>query len=106
MVEAVGSVISSREICVVTKYDRNPTEAAVIETETPGDPWKLVEMDIFVWERKKYLTVVDRFSKIARVRVVTNMSAVNITETVLELFSQYGCPKKGISDRDSLRMPG
>ena len=58
------------------------------ERETPGGPWELVEMDIFVWDKMKYLTVIDRFSKVAWVRIMPDKTAVNITElTILQLVS-------------------
>ena len=56
------------------------------ERETPGGPWELVEVDIFVWDENKYLTVIDRFSKVAWVRIMPDKTAVNITESTISEF--------------------
>ena len=49
---------------------RKPKEAPLEITETPTQPWKKLDIDIFTWTGTKYVTVIDIFSIVASVKPV------------------------------------
>ena len=63
----------------------NPAEALMLQSETPENPWRLIQIDIFTWGGIKYLTIVGRFSKVAVAKVLLSKSAVTVHEALLEI---------------------
>lgn len=99
MLQTVQEINEGCATCNKAKYNRRPRETPMVITETPAKPWAIVEMDLFTWCGTKYLTIIDRFSRIAIARNIASKSAVDITEALLEIFGQYGRPNKIITDR-------
>ena len=67
-------------------------------TPTPVRPWQVIEAELFTWDGAKYLTVVDRFSRVAAARAVRDKGAVRVIEALQEVLSTYGCPEVVITD--------
>ena len=81
-------VIRLCDVCNAAKYVRNPEEAPMMVTETPSRPWELVEVDVFTWAGAKYLTVIDRLTKLGVAKLIANKSAAKVKEALIEIFGQ------------------
>ena len=66
--------------------------------EIPSVPWSKTATDIFHFESKSYLLVVDYTSRFPIVREIKSMSAQHITEHFRLIFSEYGWPDTLVSD--------
>ena len=86
MEKTVNAVIRGCETFGRSKYARKPKEAPLEIKET------------------KYLTVIDRFSRVAIVKPLTKKSGLAVTTALLEVFRQYGCPSR-VTEDGNLTMP-
>ena len=66
--------------------------------EIPSVPWSKVITDIFHFESKLYLLVVDYTSRFPIVREIKSMSAQHRAEHFRLIFSEYGWPDTLVSD--------
>ena len=66
--------------------------------EIPSVPWSKVATDIFHFESKSYLLVVDYTSRFPIVREINSMLDQHIAEHFRLIFSEYGWPGTLVSD--------
>ena len=66
--------------------------------EIPPVPWSKVATDIFHYESKSYLLVVDYTSQFLIVREIRSMSDQHIADHFRLIFSEYGWPDTLVSD--------
>ena len=97
VLQTVQEVNEGCATCNIAKYNRRPRETPMMITETAEKPWEIIEIDLFTWCGTKYLTVIDKFSRIAVARNTASKSAVDVTEALLEILGQYGRPSKIIT---------
>ena len=64
----------------------------------PLRPWEVVGADMFHYNNKNYLCIVDYNSKFPIVKRLEGMSAENLTNVVKKIFAEYGIPQKIMSD--------
>ena len=64
-----------------------------IHHDIPLRPWELVGGDIFHFNNKNYLCVVDYNSKFPVVKRLEGLSAENPINTIKIIFTEYGIPK-------------
>ena len=62
----IQKTINNCEICQQNKYERKPFKIDDNLTQTPTKPFQKVNIDTLTLERKKYLTIIDQFSKFAQ----------------------------------------
>ena len=53
--------------CQNNKYERKPIQMDDDLTQTPCKPFQKINVDNLTLERKKYLTLIDQFSKFAQI---------------------------------------
>ena len=84
---------------VCQMYQRTQPMETLKPHEIPTRPWQIVGTDLFHFNQHEYLIVADYYSKFPVVRYVqgscTASAIVNLTK---QIFSEYGCPEKVISD--------
>ena len=66
--------------------------------DVPPRPWHTVASDLFYWEPKNYLLVVDMFSKFPVVRKLDNTSSAATIGHLRGIFEEHGIPEKMLSD--------
>ena len=64
----------------------------------PRKPWEVVGTDMFTLPNKKYLCIVDYHSKFPVIKKTEDLSADSLTPACKIVFSEYGLPKKIMSD--------
>jgi hypothetical protein len=63
-----------------------------------GEPWDTVGMDLFVWEGKTYLVVVDCYSNYPEIALLGSTSSEAVIVHIKSIFSRHGIPRRVISD--------
>lgn len=96
----VINYINNCEICQRTKYDRKPPDQPLILTETPTRPFEIIHVDTFMAEKQKFLTFLDKFSKVAQALPYTG-NATSCADQLVHFFQFFGIPQQIISDNGS-----
>ena len=66
--------------------------------EIPNRPWETIGVDLFYFHGKEYLLVIDYFSKIVEVELLTDTSSGKVINALKAMFSRYGIPEIVYSD--------
>ena len=66
--------------------------------DIPLQPWEVVRADVFHYNNKNHLCIVDYNSKFPIVKRLEGLSAENLTNAVKIIFVEYGIPHKIMSD--------
>ena len=61
-------------------------------------PWEVVRGDIFHFNNKNYLCVVDYNIKFPIIKRLEGLSAENLIKTIKIIFAEYGIPQQILSD--------
>ena len=64
----------------------------IIHHDIPLRPWEVVRADVFYFNKKNYLCIVDYNSKFPVVKILEGLSVENLINTVKIIFSVYGIP--------------
>ena len=70
----------------------------IIHHDIPLRPWEVVGADIFHFNNRNYLCVIDYNSKCPIVKRLEGLSVENLINTVKIIFTKYGIPQKIMSD--------
>ena len=85
------------ECSICEKYREDKTEP-LKPTETPEYPWQKVGSDLFEWEEKHYLIIVDYFSRWIEIAMLRNLSSKATIEHFKSIFARFGIPEVVVSD--------
>ena len=94
MLTDVQKFINNCEICLNNKYERQPIQIDDNLTVTPSKPFQKINVDTLTLERKKYLTIIDAFSKYAQVYYLKNPNATTIADALIKIFNNYKVPEE------------
>lgn len=64
----------------------------------PQLPWEVIAADIFEFNGKQFLLVVDYYSKFVEVSHLTNLQSNTLIKVFKEVFSRFGIPKSIVTD--------
>jgi Integrase core domain. len=81
------------------KYSKNNQKEPLIPHNLPSHPWEKVGVDLFHFNNKKYLLVVDYYSKFFEVCVLNSSQSKSIITQFKSIFSRQGVPVTLMSDR-------
>lgn len=95
---SIQSYINDCEICQLSKYERNPVKIPINITPTPTKPFQIVHLDTYTYEKTKFLTIIDSFSKYAQAYYLNSLTASDIVNNLLIYFSHHGIPSQIILD--------
>lgn len=98
MRQSIQKFINNCEVCVRTKYDRNPIKVKYNVTPTASRPLETLHMDTMTMEKTKFLTIIDPFSKFAQAYPLKSSNAIDIVDTLLKHFSLFGIPTNITTD--------
>ena len=97
--EQLEQLILNCQLCL--KYSRSKdknTPNMALGHEIPSVPRSKVATDIFFFESKSYLLMVNYTSRFPIVRELKSMSAQHVTEHFRLIFSEYSWPDTLVSD--------
>ena len=92
----IKDMISHCRACA-QHQDKQPNETIVSEPELK--PWTSFSIDNFEHKGRHYLIILDRCTKFVVVKCVHSYDANTTTETMCEVFSEFGLPDNIHSDR-------
>ena len=76
---------------------RQPKEK-VIHHDIPLRPWEVIGADVFHFNNKNYLCIVDYHSKFPVIKRLERLSVESLVNKVKITFAEYGIPQKIMSD--------
>ena len=70
----------------------------ILHHDIPLRPWEVLGTDIFHFNNKNYLCIVDYHSKFPVIKRLEGLSTENLIATGKVIFAEYGIPCKLMSD--------
>lgn len=81
--------VKACEICLRNKYERHPVLQRIGETPIPQTVGKMLHLDIFFVENKKYLTCIDKYSKFLQIlHIHSNTEIPRLIEQILVIYPE------------------
>ncbi|UYV83866.1 hypothetical protein LAZ67_X000467 [Cordylochernes scorpioides] len=96
MCQEVEEFVKKFRIC--QKYSRNNTKEPLIPHETGNYPFKKIGVDLFEIEGRKYLGIVDYYTKYPEVFELRSTKAEMVIEKLKEVFARCGVPEIMMTD--------
>ncbi|KAL7851818.1 hypothetical protein SRHO_G00176030 [Serrasalmus rhombeus] len=84
--------------CSICSQHRAEHREPLIPTPVQDRPWQRVGTDLFFWEKKTYLLLVDYFSRYIEVAHLSVATAGTVIAALKDVFSRHGIPETVISD--------
>ena len=91
----LADLVQTCDVCI--KQRRNKAEP-MIASPTPERPWQRVGTDLFQWENKQYVLVVDYFSRYIEIALLKETSSDAVINHLKSIFARHGIPEVVISD--------
>ena len=80
------------------EFQQTQPKEKIIHHDIPLRPWEVVGADVFHFNNKNYLCIVDYNSKFPVIKRLEGLSAERLINTVKIIFAKYGIPLKIMSD--------
>ncbi|UYV82717.1 K02A2.6-like, partial [Cordylochernes scorpioides] len=96
MCQEVEEFVKKCRIC--QKYSRNNTKEPLIPHETGNYPFKKIGVDLFEIEGRKYLGIVDYYTKYPEMFELRSTKAEMVIEKLKEVFARFGVPEIMMTD--------
>jgi hypothetical protein len=97
-----GNFLKHCNICNQVKYDRKPINPPMEKTPTFNKPMEKWQLDTFNYEKNKYLTGIDLFSKWAFMIPLMENTGLKIIDELTKLFMIVGTPRIISTDNETL----
>ena len=91
----ISQVVENCDIC---SQHRAVHREPLMTTPVQERPWQRVGTDLFFWEKKSYLLIVDYFSWYIEVAHLSVTSAHAVIAALKDTFSRHGIPQTLVSD--------
>ena len=88
------------KLLYMPRYSVN-TKGKIIHHKIQGKPWEVLGADMFTLNNTNYLCILDYHSIFPAVKKTEDLSADSVTLTCKVIFSEYGLPRKIMSDAGS-----
>ena len=80
------------------EFQQTQPKEKIIHHKIPLRPWEVLGADVFHFNNKNYLCIVDYHSKFPVVKRMEGLSTENLITTAKVIFAEYGIPCKLMSD--------
>ena len=74
------------------EFQQSQPKENIIHHDIPLRPWEVVRADVFHFNNKNYLCIVDYNSKFPVIKRLEGLSAESLINTVKIIFAKYGIP--------------
>nr|XP_039255975.1 uncharacterized protein K02A2.6-like isoform X1 [Styela clava]XP_039255976.1 uncharacterized protein K02A2.6-like isoform X1 [Styela clava] len=92
----IAKTVSNCTTCL--RYQRNNRKQPLIPHKVPSRPWAVVGADIFYFDGKDYLLVVDYYSKYPEVDKLVDKTSSSVIRSMKNIFARHGIPEKLVAD--------
>ncbi|KAF0764619.1 Uncharacterized protein FWK35_00011318, partial [Aphis craccivora] len=96
MKKDIEEVVNKCQICL--KYRKTNTKEPLECSEVPDKPWQVVGTDLFYFQGKNYVLIVDYFSKFVEFELIPKLTSSNTINAIKSIFSRHGVPETIRSD--------
>ena len=79
-------------------FSRSQQRKTLLPHEVPQGPWEKLGIDFFEFQSTTYLLIADYYSRFPVIRKVRSTNANATTETLKQVFSEYGVPQTVMTD--------
>ena len=80
------------------EFQQMQPKEKIIHHDIPLRPWEVISTDVFHFNNRNYLCIVDYHSKFPVIKRLDRLSAESLVNTVKIIFAEYGIPKKIMSN--------
>ena len=92
----IDEMISKCDIC--QEYQSSNPKEPMVESSLPSRPGELVATDLFHWEQRDFLLVVDYYSRYVEVVKLDDIKSRTVVNHTKSIFARYGIPSVVRSD--------
>ena len=89
-------MISKCDTC--RRYQRSNMHETLIPSEIPQNSWEKVGVDLFYFNSKTYLILIDYYSKYVEVESLKNETSESVIQLMKSFFARFGVPRVVRSD--------
>lgn len=98
MKNKITEIINKCELCLRSKYERNPYKLKFSGPLLAKRPFEVIHIDTFSFQNSKFLTIIDLFSKYAQSYLIKDGTALTILNKLRHYFSHHNIPQKIVCD--------
>ena len=92
----IRQMVKDCDLC--NKHQPAQPKLPIMQPDLPTRPWEKLGTDIFKFDGKKYLMVVDYYSRFPVIRLLDNMTSHAVCNHFTSVLAEYGLPATIISD--------
>jgi hypothetical protein len=96
MNKQINDMVSNCDIC--QEYQSSNPKEPMVESPLPTRPWESVATDLFHWEQRDYLLVVDYYSRYVEVAKLDDTKSRTVVNYTKSIFARHGIPSVVRSD--------
>ena len=74
------------------EYQQMQPKEKIVHHDIPLRPWEVLGADVFHFNNKNYLCIIDYHSKFPIIKRLEGLSAESLTTTKKVMFTKYGIP--------------
>ncbi|UYV77512.1 K02A2.6-like [Cordylochernes scorpioides] len=93
--EEITESVRKCSVCIQEAVSKHEP---LIPTNFPTRPWKKIGMDLFKFENKWYLVVIDYYSRFPEVIQLDRLTANVVVRSCKSIFARHGIPETVVSD--------
>ncbi|UYV66350.1 K02A2.6-like, partial [Cordylochernes scorpioides] len=93
--EEIAETVRKCSVCIQEAVSKHEP---LIPTNFPSRPWQKIGMDLFKFENKWYLVVVDYYSRFPEMIQLDRLTASVVVRSCKSIFARHGVPETVVSD--------
>ncbi|UYV72739.1 K02A2.6-like [Cordylochernes scorpioides] len=93
--EEIAETVRKCSVCIQEAVSKHEP---LIPTNFPTRPWQKIGMDLFKFENKWYLVVIDYYSRFPEVVQLDRLTANVVVRSCKSIFARHGVPETVVSD--------
>ncbi|UYV68125.1 K02A2.6-like, partial [Cordylochernes scorpioides] len=93
--EEIAETVRKCSVCIQEAVSKHEP---LIPTNFPSRPWQKIGMDLFKFENKWYLVVIDYYSRFPEMIQLDRLTASVVVRSCKSIFARHGIPETVVSD--------